>query len=437
MKLKLFAFGCFFASIFFACDKTKTELPIRPTTPSDNQNLMIYCNHQGTAFDLSDLSHDFDGAKVTFKNTFKYGFFDPIGEGVLRYVPDTLIQVAQDKIDVQLEKNGKTYNKKLIINIQKDLPCTASAKGDKLYCPQSLFVNSELLNILSNDNNCNIVVDKNSKQIISPATRGAINALISGTFGNGADEKSVLYFPPAGFKGHSYFTYRVHPFNNPTENLYANGDIFVYETNPNNPNIDICKSRTKADILYFQPKSYTDNIIDVDILANDDLCGLKTNFGIQQSPIFFGPNYTLKIIENPKHGTLTASVDFIKYTSNDLNQAKDGFSYTINDSNESKVEINIKPVWECNTILGQDFYSIPKNNSINIKYDVLANDFICGAINSFRIIEKPSIGITTIGSAKEINYTPEKNYTGRLKFIYEIETDKGKFQSDYYLVIQN
>ena len=436
MKLKLFAFGCFFASIFFACDKTKTELPIRPTTPSDNQNLMIYCNHQGTAFDLSDLSHDFDGAKVTFKNTFKYGFFDPIGEGVLRYVPDTLIQIAQDKIDIQIEKDGKTYNKKLIINIQKDLPCTAGAKGDKLYSAQTQFVNSEILDILSNDNGCDRVVDKASKQITSPATRGAINAFINSTLGNSGDEKFVLYFPPVNFKGHSYFTYRVHPVNNPTENLYANGDIFVYENNTNNPNKTTCKSKTLADIVYFQPKTKFDNIINIDILANDDLCGIQDQFS-NPKPIFLGTNYVLKIIESPKYGTLYPEIDYIRYVSNDLNQAKDNFSYTINDSNESKVEVNIRPTSDCNTYLGQDFFSFPKKFSSKVKYDVLSNDFICGAINSFRIIEKPSIGITTIGSAKEINYTPEKNYTGRLKFIYEIETDKGKFQCDYYLVIQN
>ena len=209
----------------------------------------------------------------------------------------------------------------------------------------------------------------------------------------------------------------------------------MYETSPN-INVNPCVSRTKADILYFQPKTKFDNLIDVDILANDELCGFREQFGVQK-PIYFGPNYTLKIIDSPKYGSLYTEYDYIRYVANDLNQTKDNFSYTVNGSNVSKVEINITPISECNTLLGQDFYSVTKKFSKNIKYDVLSNDFICGTFKNFRILEKPTVGTTTIGSANEIIYEPASNYTGRLKFIYEIETDNGKIQSDYYLVIQN
>ncbi len=413
---------------FLSCDKIENDAKTNTLEVGNNRKIIFHCNSIGTAFEFTQMYREGNEVNVTLISSPTLGKLEPIGNKILRYTPDTTVQIGLDSFKILIKKNGKTTQKTIYLNITEDIPCSELAVSDEFTMEFASFANGSILDILSNDKSCFSNIDTESKAIESSPTRGSINLSVSGSTSNNLIGNAVLYFPTVGFRGKSFFTYKVKNKNSINHYAYANVKVRTIQK-------VTCDPVAVTDNVTWNRKFNGDNYLSIKVLSNDNTCIEKT-FDTNQ---FF--NGTVKVYSDPKYGNVVFQDLKAIYTLTDNNATSDEFKYEIKDNNGSPpsigtVKITIVKLSDCNTILSQDYLEYSLLNSSSVSYPVLENDLICGKVSKLSIASTPIGGTAIVKSNNSIEFTPNKGFLGNASLVYEVLTDSGqKYQSDLFIDI--
>ena len=407
-----------------ACDKVKEDIVTSVIVPENNRNLIFHCNAAGAAFELTQLFREGTDATITVVSQPKLGKIEPIGDKIMRYLPDTTTLRGLDSFVIAIKNDGKTIKRTVFLNTTDVIPCSEQAVGNIFNVAKVDFNGqSFLLNIISNDKPCTGFIDAKSKAIESVPTRGSVNFLGnqfgSSTFDN---ENSVNYFPTLGFVGTSFFTYKV-------KNSISDKHFYYANVKVNSVNTPGCNTKAVNDNIFWQRKSDNDLLYTIDVTENDKTCTYE-NFNQTFSQLL-----VVGISKQPLHGIVSKIVGKnIYYELTDKNATSDELEYTLKGDNgqisKAKLTLNIRKPSDCKTILAQDYVQFSLALRSTLSYPVTDNDLICGELKEIKIISPPSIGTAEIKN-NEIVYTPAPNIQGKVRIVYEVKTDKGeRLQSD-------
>jgi hypothetical protein len=424
---KLFYWFSIFAFMFAiqSCDKIEDDVKQTTLEVGNNRKIIFHCNNIGTAFEYTRLFQEGNGVNITLISSPQLGTLEPIGDKVLRYTPDTTIMMGLDSFKISIKKDGKTSQRTIYLNITGSIPCTQQAVSDNFTLEFSQFANGTLLDILSNDQSCLSGIDSESKAIESAPTRGSVNLSAFGSTSGNLVGNSINYFPTVGFRGISFFTYKIKNSRSENQYDYANVKVRTMQTLT-------CDPVAIDDNVYWNRKSNDDNIFTINVASNDNTCVPINSFLGSINP-------KTKVLKQALYGDVNLFEGRAVYTLGDKNATYDEFTYELRDNQNSppstgKVKIFITKLTDCQTILSQDYIEVMLSGNPSFNYPVLRNDLICGKASKINVISKPYGGVATVTNDREIMFTPDPEFSGKTFLTYEVILENGeKHQTDLFI----
>lgn len=132
-----------------------------------------------------------------------------------------------------------------------------------------------------------------------------------------------------------------------------------------------------------------------------------------------GDVLTYRLVDMPRHGTLSGSVPFVTYQPEAGYEGSDSFSFVVNDgyvdSEHATIRITVPQPNQPPVGIEQNL-NVGENESINI---TLSGTDANGDVLSYRILSAPKHGSLT-GTAPNLTYTPNDGYTGSDGFVFVV-----------------
>jgi len=245
---------------------------------------------------------------------------------------------------------------------------------------------SAALGVLSNDTD--VEGDSLSASLVTGPAHGNLALNPDGSF---------TYTPDASYSGADGFTYTASDGQGGT----ANGNVAITVNPVNHPPVaDNQNKSTDEDVAVQITLSATD-------ADNDSL--------------------TYTVTTEPAHGTLSGTAPNLTYTPAANYYGADSFSFKANDgqadSNVAVVNLTINPVNDPPVVAGQ---SITTGENISQNVTLNGSD-VDGDSLTYQVVDQPAHG-TLSGSAPNLVYTPEQNYSGPDNFTFK--ANDGSSDSD-------
>jgi VCBS repeat-containing protein len=204
----------------------------------------------------------------------------------------------------------------------------------------------------------------------------------------------LTYIPNSGFNGSDSFTFTVNDGTVDSDPV----TVSVTVTKVNQPPV-----ASSQDVVTDED----DTPVPITLLASD----------------LDGDSLTYSVVVGPSHGSLTGAAPNLTYTPEPNFNGPDSFTFKANDgtadSDVATVNITVNPV---NDAPVADDQSVTTNQDTSVDITLTASD-VDGDSLTYSIVANPSNGSLS-GTAPDVTYTPEADYTGTDSFTFKANDEK-------------